>query len=268
MFKPVIPSGGLAGWAFLNRTLDTQRAAFDRSGEQARDEAYFRDRIGQVTTADQLVGDRRLLKVALDAFGLGADINSKAFIRKVLSDGTLKDGALSNRLADKRYRDFSAAFGFGDFSVPRTKLSDFADKFLVQWRARGFESAVGQSNNDLRLAMNLQRDLPAIARGRGSDDAKWFTVMGNPPLREVFERALGLPQSFGALDLDRQLSTFRDRAEAFFGDGEISRYTDPAAVEELTRRFLARADVSLTTATPASGALQLLQSVPSLFRRA
>lgn len=41
------------------------------------DEAYFRAKIGSVKTAEQLVSDRRLLKVALGAFGLEADINNR-----------------------------------------------------------------------------------------------------------------------------------------------------------------------------------------------
>lgn len=269
-FQPVVPFGGLAGWGFLQRTLDTQRAAFDRSPAAARDEAYFRARIGGIDTAEALVADRRLLKVALEAFGLGADLPSKAFIRKVLEDGTLKEGALSNRLADKRYREFSAAFGFGDFKTPRTKLSDFPDRILQPWRERSFESAVGAQNNDLRLALNLRRDLGAIAAGRLSEDGKWFAVLGNAPLRQVFERALGLPPSFGGLDLDRQVAALRARTERAFGDSEIAQFADGAAREALIRRFLARADIGSggTGTTPAAAALQLLQSAPSLFRRA
>lgn len=267
-FQPVIPFGGLPGWAFLQRTSEAQRAAFDASPVQRRDEDYFRARIGQVETAEQLVGDRRLLKVALEAYGLGADINNKAFIRKVLEDGTLRDSALSNRLADRRYREFSAAFGFGDFRVPRTKLSDFADKVLSAWRGRSFETAVGQSNNDMRLALNAQRELPGLASGRLSDDAKWFSVMGNAPLRQLFERAFGLPASFGALDLDRQLATFRSRAEAAFGSGEISQFANPDRMEALTRRFLTRSDATATGLAGSNAALQLISALPSILRRA
>ena len=39
-------------------------------------------------SAADLVADRRLLKVALGAFGLEGEIDKKAFIRKVLEEGT------------------------------------------------------------------------------------------------------------------------------------------------------------------------------------
>lgn len=260
-FQPVIPSGGFAGWAFLKRTQAKQEAAWQAAPAVARDETYFRQKIGSVKTADELVGDRRLLRVALTAFGLQSDIDSKAFIRKVLADGTLREGALANKLVDKRYREFSAAFGFGDFSVPRTQLSDFADKILARFRTQGFQTAVGDQNPTMQLALNAEREIPVIASGRGSEDAKWFTLMGNRPLREMMQTALGLPSSFATLDIDRQLATLKSRSRAVFGAETVTQFQDPKKLEALVRTFLVRAELSegaLQGNSSARNALQLL----------
>lgn len=265
-FQPTVPGGGLTGWAFLKRTQPAQQAAFDSSAQARRDEAHFRDRIANVRSAEDLVSDRRLLSVALGAFGLEADINSRFFIRKVLEDGTTASGALSNKLADKRYRDMSAAFGFGDPGGARTGQAGFADRMLADWRTRRFETAVGQTNNDLRLALNAEREIARIAGSSGSDATKWFTIMGNAPLRQVMERALNLPSSLGRLDVDRQLEVFRDRARTVFGSAEMAQFAAPARTEALVRRFLLQSDVAATRQTGGSAALQLLQS-GGLFRR-
>ncbi len=261
-FRPAIPFDGLAGWAFLKRTAAAQRAAFDASPMLARDEAYFRAKIGQVMTADDLVADRRLLGVALGAFGLDADIGNKAFIRKVLADGTLREGALSNRLADKQYRAFSAAFGFGDYPTPNTVGAGFADKLVAAWKERRFEGAVGEQSNALRLAMNAGRELPALAARPISDEAKWLTVLGNRPLRELFQTAFNLPPQFVSLDLDRQVEVLRSRSAAAFGTSELKSFAEPAAMERLTRRFLAMGQIAAAAspAAPASAALTLLQA--------
>ncbi len=79
-YTPVLPVTGYAGWTLLNRTMAKQTAAFVKSPEIKRDEDYFRANIGKINTAADLVKDRRLLTVALGAFGLDADINNKAFI--------------------------------------------------------------------------------------------------------------------------------------------------------------------------------------------
>ncbi len=194
-FTPILISTGYAGWAFLSKTLASQQTAFDQSPEIKRDEDYFRAKIGSVKTADDLVNDRRLLKVALGAFGLDQDINSKAFIKKILSDGTLKTDALANKLSDKSYKDLSAAFGFGDFDVPRTQLSTFADEILSGYEAHQFEQAVGEQDNDMRLALNAQRELATLAGKSSSEDTKWYSIIGNTPLRTVVQGALGLPDS-------------------------------------------------------------------------
>lgn len=255
-FQPVIPNSGLVGWAFLNRTLDTQTAAFDASSTIKRDTDYFATKIGQIDTAEQLVNDRRLLGVALGAFGLQDDIDNKYFVRRMLEDGTLKADALANRMADDRYMQLTKAFGFGDFDVPRTKLSYFSDEILTQYRDRSFEVAVGEQDENLRLALNAKRELSAIAGESDSDDTKWFRIMGNSPLRQVFETALGLPASFGQLDLDQQLGVFREKTNQQFGEGEISQFTKPEAVDKIIKLFLVRAQLA-ETASASNGAIAL-----------
>ena len=66
-FQPVIPAGGYAGWTFLNRTREVQQSAFEASPQISRDVAAFEERIGSITSAEELVGDRQLLRVALGA---------------------------------------------------------------------------------------------------------------------------------------------------------------------------------------------------------
>jgi hypothetical protein len=260
-FSPIVPFGGFSGWAFLKRTQTSQRAAFDTTATVKRDEDYFRAKIGKVNSAEDLVADRRLLQVALGAYGLESDINNKYFIKKVLADGTLTNGALANKLANKQYEKLSAAFGFGDFSTPRNKLSDFADKTLALYKQRQFETAVGEQNGDYRIALNAERELPALAKKTSSEDTLWYTVLGNIPLRRVFEGALGLPKSFGSIDLDQQLSTMKSRLEARTGSNSLRQFSDPAKVESIIRRFLVQSDVSNASAqTPQGSALELLQA--------
>lgn len=262
MFQPVVPFGGFAGWSFLSRTLDNQQDAYAKSPEVAREVNYFKENISKIKTAEDLMGDRTMLKVALEAFGLGEDINNKFFIRKVLEDGTLSEDALSNKLSDTRYSKLSQAFGFGDFPVPNTVLSDFGEKITSAFKERQFEAAVGEQSEDFRLALGISRDLTDIAEKDLQEDTLWFTVMGNAPLRAVFETAFNLPDAFGTLDLDKQLETFKDRAQSTFGDGGIKQFSSPDKREELTRLFLLQSEVQALNASPGGGqiALTLLQS--------
>jgi hypothetical protein len=261
-FQPVIPQTGLAGWRFLERTIERQTSVFDRKPEMKRDTAYFEANIGKISSPEELVADRRLLRVALGAFGLQDDINNRFFIRKVMEGGVLNETSLANRLGDERYRDLTRAFGFGDLAVPSSKLSDFGPKITARFRRQQFELAVGEQNEALRLALNAARELPVLAERLDSDRTKWFRVMGRPPLRTLFETALGLPKSFGSLDLDRQLSVFQDRARSQLGISALSELGDQKAQDKLIQRFLLRANGGNTFSnSSASIALDLLMTM-------
>jgi Protein of unknown function (DUF1217) len=260
-FQPQIPLPGIAGWRFLERTQVKQQAAFEKGPELARDTAYFEVNIGKVTTAADLVADRRLLKVALTAFGLEGELDKRAFIRKVLEEGTTDPKAFALRLTDPAFRKLAAAFGFGDPGGPRAAAPGFAAGIVAAYKTRAFEAAVGDASNDLRLAMHFRREIAELS-AHGTEGASWFTVLGSKPLRQVFEKAFGLPAAFGKLDVDRQREVMRDKTSAMFGASDLTAFRDPANVQKLIDRFLARAQIEagVSAATPGSAALTLLQN--------
>ncbi|MFY2823094.1 DUF1217 domain-containing protein [Ruegeria sp. MALMAid1280] len=259
-FQPVIPTGGLVGWRFLQRTYDAQLDSFSSSSANERERQYFLENIGKVQTAEDLVSDRRLLQVALGAFGLEGDVNNRYFIQKVLSDGTSADDALSNRLSDGRYREFSEAFGLGPGEIRRTGLVTFMEDIARDNDVSRFEIAVGESDETMRIALYAQHALVDLAGQSGSADTKWFDLMSLPPLRSMMETALGLPSSFAQLDIDRQLEVFKDRLSGVTGSDDLSQFTDEAAVAQLTDRYLARSQIAQlqSTISPAQTALILL----------
>ncbi|SLN61742.1 hypothetical protein TRL7639_03434 [Falsiruegeria litorea R37] len=261
-FSPVVPTSGIVGWKFLQRTYDSQLENFSKSQMRSREHQYFLDNIGEIKSAEELVNNRRLLSVALGAFGLQDDIDSKFFVQKILQDGTKSDDALSNRLADARYQKFSEAFGFGPGELRKTGLQTNMAEVVRLNNLEAFEASVGEQDGSMRIALFAQRELQDLSGQSMSDDAKWFNVMGQPPLRQMFEVALGLPSSFGQIDLDKQLEVFRDKLQAVTGSSELSQFTDPAVLEKFTNRYLARAQINeLSSGSDSSSiALMLLQS--------
>lgn len=258
-FQPFVPVGGLAGWRFLQNTIDTQKTAFAGSTVVQRDLAYFAEKIGEVETPEQLVADFRLLSVALGAFGLSDDIGNKFLIRTVLEEGTIDPDALSNKLSDSRYGDLAKAFGFGDFPVPNTVLSDFPGRIAAKYTDQSFEAAMGETNNTMRLALNAQRELASIAETTTSNTTKWYNIMGTAPLRAVMEGALNLPTSFATLELDRQLEVFKERSLAAFGTDQVAELSEPDRMDRILDRYTAISGLSDTSSTVTSPALFLLR---------
>jgi hypothetical protein len=102
--------------------------------------------------------------------------------------------------------------------------------------------------------------MAALAARRLGTDAAWFTLLGTPPLREVMDKALGLPQGFRGLDVDRQLAVYSDRARAVFGISAPADLSDPALRRKVIETFLLRDGLDVTVRSPGSTALQLLRA--------
>ncbi|PCJ73771.1 MAG: flagellar protein [Rhodobacteraceae bacterium] len=256
-FQPIVPQTGYVGWRFLERTVEMQREAFEKSPELARDLEYFKENISKATTAEDLVNDRRLLKVALGAFGLEDDLNKRAYVLKALVEGTDADDSFANRMIDKRYQEFSKAFGYGNQTGARVASSDFSQSIIAPFKLQKFEVAVGETDDSMRLAMVFVREIGEIANSDGANESAWFKVMGNPPLRQVFETAFGLPKSFGLLDVDKQRDIFQDKSRTLFGDSSLAVFKESENVDKMLRTFFARQQISENSGIGAPGATAL-----------
>ncbi len=246
----------------MQRTQETQLAAFSSSAVLNREVEYFKANISKITSAEELVKDFTLLKVALGAFGLEEKVADKFFMKKVLEEGSEDSEAFALRLTDTRYREFAEAFGFGNESGSNLQLSDFGSRITDQYKILQFEKAVGESDSSMRLALTLERDIGDLANDDAAGTTAWFLLMGNPPLREVFETAFGLPKSVGQLDIDRQREIFQEANDRLFGSTSMDVFKDPENIDKLLRNFFAREQINSGPGplTPGMAALTLMQN--------
>lgn len=256
-FQPVVGQGGYAGWRLLARTGEMQRSLVARDPQVARDTQHVRTRIAEVESAEGLVSDVRLLRTTLSAFGLEADQNNRFFIRKVLESDLGDPKSLANRLSDKRYRALAEAFRFEQGARPTAKL---ADEIAERHVSAELERRVGNIDGNLRLAMSARRELQGLGTAGGSDNARWYNILGSAPLRKVVEGGLGLGADFGKLPIDKQVSELKLRSGRLFGSASPSVYAEPANVEKLVQRFLIRAEAVSPAQSSYNAALVLLSN--------
>ncbi len=257
-FTPVIPNGGLAGWSFLQRTLDRQEDIFSKSPDIKRDIEYFKNNIQNVETLDDLMQDRKILKVALGAFGLGEEISKGAFVRKILDEGIAEQSTFARRLNNPDYIEMAKAFNFdeGQLSLSETDIN----RITTQYERQNFEIEVGNVDDSMRLALNFQREIQDLAGAGLSENAGWFRLLGSVPMRTVIEGAFNLPTEFAALDIDKQKEILSDKAQSKFGGKSIDVFTDPEAVDRVINDFLLRKQIESgpSTSTPGFAALSIL----------
>ena len=261
-FTPILPTTGILGYQLLTATEAEQRAVFERQPEVRREAEYFIAKIGEIGSAAELVEDRRLLTVALGAFGMDEEIDKRAFLRRVLEEGSERSDAFANLFVDPSYARLALAFGFGDAGGARTADPGFASSIADAFLERSFEIAVGDVDENMRLAISFRRGINTYATAADPDGTAWFSAMGDLPTRRVLEGALGLPTQISSLDIDRQQEEFREAARKTFGSSSLAVFTDPEVVETAVKRFLARAsaEAGFSASTPGATALTLLSS--------
>ena len=198
--------------------------------------AYYEANIGSVTSIQDFVGNYRLLSYALDAYGLGDQINATALITKVLEGGVSNPNSLANTLSNSAWKAFAAAFNFvGDgassASSPnavQTTTSDYVEQQL--------ESDQGAQNVGVELALYFQRVAPTVTSEYG--------ILADPNLLEVAQTIFGLSPATSAENINTQAQTLSQLMP-------ISDLQDPAKLKQLTERFTAMYDL---TYGPGSGA--------------
>lgn len=263
-FQPTIVGSGLLGWQFLRSTMDTQVKAFNSSTTLNRDIDYFKENIGKVESPEDLVNDRRLLSVALSAFGLEDQIDSKFMIKKVLEEGAEDDNALANKLNDSRYVALANAFTFEKVLEPKTQEAGFGEDLLKKYEANVLENMEaglaesGDTNTSYgdairtQVALNIERDTADFKAAIGSVTSAQ-DLIANPTLYRVTMVAFDLEGKSPALmqrvleqgtddatDLANVLGDQRmvDMAKTFeFNRQPVSPLADPAFADEIISDF-------------------------------
>ena len=154
MYIPALGAGGLSAYRLLQRTETAQLDAVAQDAQTQREIAYFRDNIGSVQSAEDLLRDRQLLSVALTAYGLESEIDKGAFVTSVLDGGVEDPASFANRLNDPRWSEITRAFGFNS-------------------------STAGQELPPLQLAVEL-----AISTAEGNSQTAGFDIA--PSSLEIF----------------------------------------------------------------------------------
>lgn len=197
--------------------------------------AYYEANIVKVTSIEDFVGNYRVLSYALDAYGLGDQINAKALITQVLEGGVSNPKSLANTLSDSRWKAFATAFDFAGQGASSVSSSSAIKATTGDYVEQQLESDQGGQDVGVQLALYFQRVAPTVSNEYG--------ILADPNLLEVAQTIFGLSPATRATDVDTQ-------AKALSELMPISDLQDPKTLQKLTERFTAMYDL---TYGPASG---------------
>lgn len=107
-------------YSLISRDLPKALARVAKEPVVDNDTKYYLANIGKVKTVEDFVGNDRLYRYAMKAYGLGDMIYAKAFMTKALKEGVSSSDSFANRLSDRRYADFVSAFNFAKYGDKAT----------------------------------------------------------------------------------------------------------------------------------------------------
>ena len=205
--------------------------------------AYYTANIGSVKSASDLVKNYRLLSYALQAYGLGDEVNSKALVQKVLEGGVSNPHSLANTLPNPAWKAFAKAFDFTDSGSASPSSASSVKTTTGDYVEQNLESNEGQQDPGVQLALYFQRVAPTITSSYG--------LLGNENLLEVVQTIFGLSSTSNASEIDAEATAVGKLVP-------VSELQDPTKVAQLTQRFTAAYDSKYG---PSSGATSSLTVV-------
>lgn len=167
------------------RNLRQSMTRVEQQADVTRNAAYYRDNIGKVKTVDDLLKNDRLYQYAMKAYGLEDMTYAKAFMRKVLESDLSDANSYANKLVDKRYREFAAAFTFGGSEAAIAQSENQTDEMIGLYKAtatrqveaidedtRYYNLMIG-SVTDVDQLLNDDRLRTYVFAAFGIDDSQW-----------------------------------------------------------------------------------------------
>jgi len=195
----------LSSYGMISRDLSRSLGITAAKPQVARESAYYLANIGEVKSVDEFLGNRRLFTFAMKAFGLEDMAYAKAFMRKVLAEGTDKPDSFANGLSDKRYKQFAEVFNFTRYGETTTTFERTRQGTVDRYVRQTLEEDAGAQNEGVRLALYFQRNASSITSAYG--------ILADPALLKVVQTALGIPAAASATDVDRQAEDIAARLD-------------------------------------------------------
>jgi hypothetical protein len=242
----------LTATATYNLVMKDLSQSLDRTAKEPvveRETAYYQENISKVKSIDDFLANDRLYRYAMKAHGLEDMTYAKAFMRKVLEEGTHTKTAFANKLADTRYRDFAKTFDFEAFGSATTVTSAAQQGTVDKYLRQTLEEDVGAQNEGARLALYFER--------KASTVTTTMNLLGDPALLKVVQVAFGFSEATGAMDVDKQVAMIEKRLD-------VADLQDPQKLKELLNRFTTLWEAENSTTTATSPAVLLLTQTPTI----
>lgn len=225
----------ISGWAVLQKNGAAIERTYAADGSDKNDVDYFRKVAAKLTTPEALLKDYRALSFVAASFGLGAQIDQTAILRKLMTENPNDPKSLAMQLSDERYRKFASALSL--WAPPPFSSQATVDSVIAGFRQQSFENSIGRDNGALQEAAYFTRNALGAT--------KLSQLMADKALLDVVRTALGIPDSFSNLDYTQQKTILAARVD-------MRQFATPEGVARFVNKYLVMEQLKQSQAASAS----------------
>lgn len=227
--------------AETNQTQDV--AAVAAQPDVSRDIAAFKAAVASAKTPADLLNNPQALTVLLTANGLGDQTDYTALAKQALLSNTNDTSSLANTLTDTRWKTVAQTYDFANKGLSVIQQPSTLDAIANGYAQVQWESSLDQTTPGLSTALDF--------RSRASSITSVDQILGDPTFRTVVTTALGIPEQIAFQPLEAQ-------ERAISSQLDVTSFTDPTFVDNLTKQYLIQnAQSSTTSSNSSSGLLSL-----------
>lgn len=157
---------------------------------------YFREKVKELKTPEDLFKNRRLMQFVLSAYSMDDELQYMGRMKKILLSKLTDTDSLAQKMADPRFREINQDLLMGDFGVNVLKSSSMVEKLVDRYITNEYEKDLGNQNPALREASYFLRKIGTVKSS--------LDILGDKILRSVTTYTLGLPDEIAFQSIQRQ----------------------------------------------------------------
>lgn len=212
----------LTGWALLQKNGTAIEKSYAAGSSSANDIAYFKSVAATLNTPADLLKNYRALTFVCTAYGLASDVDQTAILKQLMTQNPNSSTSLAQQLSDNNYRVFANAMS--NWNPPPFSTAAGINKVISGYQQNSFDTSVASDSQSLSNALYFTQNAQGLT--------SIYQIMSDPTLLTVVTTSLGIPQAFGNLSFDQQVSMLQSRVN-------MKDFSTASGVAGIVNKYLA-----------------------------
>lgn len=208
--------------------LAESTAKLAKSSSVKNEVEYFRNKVSNLQSVDDVFKDGRLMRFVLKAYDLEDQMQYPARIKQIMKDDPTDPRALLQRMTNPGYREINAAMDFFVSGLTKLKGEALQKDIISRYQSARSDDQLAELSPNLEDALYFERRIGRVRNG--------YEILGDPVLFSVAKTALSLPSSVSASNIDRLKALVESKVD-------MTKLNDTKYVKSMVERFLVLKDV-------------------------